>query len=279
MIDRRLVEGAWVRLAPSVYALASHPFTWERQAMAAVLSIPDAVLSGRAAAALHRIEGFRKGAVEVTVPPGGNSRSTLAPVRRSDFIRATTVDRIPTLTMVDTLSSLAGRVSAPMLERAVDHVLVATRIPLVRIEDRFVEFAAGRRRGTAAMRELLDVRNSGYVPATSELERLLRRMLLGPGLPEFSFEVEMCWWSAGQGRVDAYALGCTLIVEGDGRGWHTRERDFARDRERDNLAAANGHAVLRFTFGQLSSERDACRRLVRQTAEARGWKPPPGPIQ
>ena len=54
MIEHRRSIGAWVTLAPSVYALASHPFTWLRQAKAAELGIPGAAVSHRAAAVLHR---------------------------------------------------------------------------------------------------------------------------------------------------------------------------------------------------------------------------------
>ena len=44
------------------------PFSWERQAMAATLTTRGAVLSGRSAAALHGIDGFRPGRLEITVP-------------------------------------------------------------------------------------------------------------------------------------------------------------------------------------------------------------------
>jgi hypothetical protein len=272
MITQRLASAAWLRLASGVYALASHPFSWERQAMAATLSVPKAVLSGPSAAALHDIEGFRKGRLEVTVPPGRNVRNRLAVVRRSTLIEATTVEAIPTLTLVDTLLSLAGRVPEFALERAVDAVLARRPALLGRLEDRFVAFAGGHRRGTAAMRKVLAVRSGGDVPPTSELERHLRFMLEAPGLPPFGYEVVMPWWSGGSGRVDAYSAACCLIVEADGRAWHTRERDFASDRRRDNLAVANGHAVLRFTWHDLVDDVEGSRTLVRAVAAQRGWE-------
>ena len=80
-----------------------------------------------------------------------------------------------------------------------------------------------------------------------------------PGMPEFGYEFELPWWPAGQGRVDAYSAEHRLIVEADGRGWHTRERDFVKDRRRDNLATANGHATLRFTCVDLLNYADENR--------------------
>ena len=58
MIEHRRAIGAWVTLAPSVYALASHPYTWLRQAKAAELSIPGSALSHRAAAVPPRLRGL-----------------------------------------------------------------------------------------------------------------------------------------------------------------------------------------------------------------------------
>jgi hypothetical protein len=275
MVAHRLRTGSWLRLAPAVYALASHPFTWERQAMTATLCLSGAVLAGRSAAALHRIDGFRKGRLEVAVAPGRPNRSSVAVVRRTPFVQATQVDRIPTLTVVDTLLSLAGYEPLTVVDRAVDAVIARHPSALGRLEDRFVTFAAGRRKGSADMRRILVARGEGYVPPTSELERLLRAMLDTPVLPPFDHEVPMPWWPDGGGRVDAYNAPCRLIVEGDGRAWHTRERDFVHDRRRDNLATANGHAVLRFTWSDLVERSEESRKLVRTTAAARGW-PTPG---
>jgi very-short-patch-repair endonuclease len=276
MIDRRTGSGAWARLAPRVYALTSHPYSWERQAMAATLSVTGALLSGQPAAALHGIDGFRRGRLEITAPPGSNDRSRLAAVRRSSFVDATHVAGIPVLTLVDTLLSLAGRVSFDALDRAVDTVLARQPSLRSRLEDRFLAFAADRRRGTVPMRRILLARGVGYTPPTSELERRLRSVLDVATLPPFDYEVGMPWWPAGTGRVDAYSQVCRLIVEADGRAWHTRERHFVTDRRRDNLAAANGHAVLRFTWDDLVGDVSGTRALVRDTARSRGWPPADG---
>jgi len=271
MIERRLTSGAWLRLDASVYALPSHPFTWERQAMAATLAVEGSALSGPAAAALHGVDGFRRGRLEITVPRARKATTRLAVVRRSDFAQATKVGGIPCLTVAHTVLSLAGRVRPDLLDQAVDHVLGRRQASLAELQDRFAAWAPRRPAGVDGLRRILATKGDAYVPPTSKLERLLRDFVLVEGLPPFVFEHELPWWPGGEARVDAYAPSCTLIVEGDGRGWHARERDFTKDRRRDNLATANGHATLRFTYVDLCNYSNECRELIAQTATIRGW--------
>src|SRR5947207_2921950 len=68
MIHLRLASGIWLRLAPSIYALASAPSTWRRQYKAAELTHPEAAISGLAAPKLHAVDGFRTVAPEIVAP-------------------------------------------------------------------------------------------------------------------------------------------------------------------------------------------------------------------
>ncbi len=52
-------------------------------------------------------------------------------------------------------------------------------------------------------------------------------------------------------RLDVLVPSWRLIVEADGRRWHTRRADFENDRRRDHIALANGHRTVRFTYDQL----------------------------
>lgn len=272
MIESRLRSATWIRLDPAVYALASHPFTWERQLMAATLSVPGSVVSGRSAAALHGLDGFRPGRIDLVAPPGRNERSRLARVHRSRFRASTNIRGIPTLTVACTLLDLAATLHPDHLAEVIDQAVTCRSVEVAELTDAFVLHAASRRPGTRALREILSARgDAAPEPSMTELERLLRRMLDVPALPTFTFEVEMPWWRTGEGRVDSYAAACTLIVEADGRRWHTRERDFVRDRARDNLATAHGHGTLRFAYTDLTRSVDACRAIVARAAAARGW--------
>jgi very-short-patch-repair endonuclease len=48
-----------------------------------------------------------------------------------------------------------------------------------------------------------------------------------------------------RGFVDRCWTEALLILEIDGRAWHSRERDMARDRARDREAARHGWQTLR----------------------------------
>ncbi len=125
-IRRRVGTGRWLRLDDGVYALASHPFTWRRQCMAATLAMPSGVISGRAAAVLHALPSFQPGAVELLVPRvGRGTRTRLAVVRSAASVRRVTIDHIPCLPLADTVVRLLNRISPAELAAVVDHVLVA----------------------------------------------------------------------------------------------------------------------------------------------------------
>ena len=71
------------------------------------------------------------------------------------------------------------------------------------------------------------------------------------------------------GTVDAYIHEWQLIIEADGRRWHTREADFERDRVRDNLATSHGIAVLRFTYRMPTQTPEHCVNMILETGVVR----------
>lgn len=84
MVHNRVEKGAWIRLAPSIYALASAPPKWERQMAAALLSRSGSIAGGRSAAYLHGFDGFGRSRPVIIVPETANARSPLARVIRSN---------------------------------------------------------------------------------------------------------------------------------------------------------------------------------------------------
>lgn len=76
-------------------------------------------------------------------------------------------------------------------------------------------------------------------------------------------------WAAARGRADVGIPAWKVLVEVDGRSWHARLRDFDRDRERDNLAVANGWVVLRFTALHLREDPVRVMELIVQTGAVR----------
>ncbi|MCU0269229.1 MAG: DUF559 domain-containing protein [Acidimicrobiales bacterium] len=253
LIEVRLRQGRWVRLDTAVYGLAGHPDTWPRQLMAAVVGERDAVVSGPAAAALHTLPGFHPCEPHLTIPRGTGTRSHLAAVRRSSWIERTEVDGIPVTPIVRTLFDLAAHpVPTAALVRALDEALASRRVTLRLLERRLDAVAPRRDRGVATMRRLIEARRAGQAIPESELEALLHEILADERVPPWVAQAPLPWESESRRRVDVLIPSWRLIIEADGRRWHTRDQDFQRDRERDNLAAAHGYRVLRFTWQDLT---------------------------
>lgn len=270
MIRRRVATGRWLPLDHHVYALPSHPGTWRRQCMAGTLVIEGAAVSHVSAAVLHELAGFRPGPLHLVAPRGSRHRSRLATVHESSWPRSTIVDGIPTVTLSDTVFQLAGMVDQLRLRTLFADAVVAHPPVLAAIADRYVDLAYARLPGIGLVRSLLREHDTGETPALNDLERLLDALLdRVRGLPRRRRQAALPGWEHGDARVDVLVDDWRLIVEADGRRWHTRVTDFERDRWRDNVATTQGYDVLRFTYSQLTTGCDESLALLARYAEGR----------
>lgn len=264
-IEHRLESGEWTALDRGVYALASAPGTWRRQVMASVLSKRPSIVSGASAGVLHDIAGCRPGRPEISVPRAASSRSGIAVVRRrSDFaaIQRVRVGRIPVASVAETLFDLSRSLDVVRLEGTLDDCLVRRAVDVAELEGVLDRVEGLRLPGTTDFRRVLNGVTSGYVPTASELERMLFRAIDDPRIPAVERQARLEWWTVLPHRVDAVIRAWRLILEADGRTYHTKRKDFERDRHRDNLAAAHGYRVMRFTYRVLNTDPDGVLQLV-----------------
>lgn len=264
-IQNRITSGEWIRLDRGVFALDSVHATWQRQVMAAILSAGKAIATGPTAGVLHGIPRCRPGRPEITVPSGADGRSRIATVRRrADFrsIERVSVDGIPTSTAAETLFDLARRFTASELNSAIDHLLVTRKVTTAALFQVLDRTAGSRLKGTVRFREAVRDLGVGYVPTESELERLLLCVVDVPSIPRPERQVRLDWWSKMPHRIDALIALWRLILEADGRPFHTKRADFERDRRRDNLAVAHGYRVMRFTYHMLTDEPHVVRSQI-----------------
>lgn len=272
MVQRRLESGAWLRVASSIYVLASSPPKWERQVAAAVLSRPGSIVSGHSAAVLLGFPGFRAGRPEITVGPDVSARSQIARVTRSKWVGEMGVTRIGGFEVAneaETILVLAGRLPPKRMEALLDDRVTAGRLTIEDFDRIRLRVAHARVRGWGTLAPLLDERQvDAWEPKGNELERYLDRLTDDPRVPPatrqhpFRFDDRPA-------IVDRFIAAWRLILEADGRRWHTRRADFERDRARDNAAAARGIAVLRFTWRMLTQDLEGCRRILLGTGAAR----------
>jgi very-short-patch-repair endonuclease len=257
-IDRRLASGDWVRLDNAVYALPSFPPTYRRQLKAAELGSRDAAIAGRAAGALHALTGFHPVRPEILVPPNVRAVARLADVHRYAGARLATVDGIRVTSVAQTLFDVAHRVDLWTYERALDDALVGRKVRMDDLLERRDFYRGSRRRGFPLLRALLDERSdAAWEPVESELEAIAAR-LFGrlDGHLDLRRQVRLRWRDAAERRFDFVDRRRRLIIEVDGRRWHTRVRDFERDLWRTNEAIARGWRVLRFTWVHLTASPD-----------------------
>jgi len=270
MIARRLSEGAWIHPEPSVYGPAGHPMTWRRTLKAAELGSAGSAVAGLAAAALLSLPDIRPGRPEIVGPPGTSARGKLAVVHREAGFLTTVVDGITVTTIAQTLFDIATRVSLSRLERAMDDSLAAGTLTVAQLQERLAFYEGSRRHGLARIRPLIQERSvEGFVPPETALEAKLYAVI--DRLPGVCAERQASWpWRArAAGRVDTFLPEHRLIIEGDGRRWHTRVQDFDRDRWRDNQAVAHGLRVMRFTWTHLTTSPDDVLDLIRTTIARR----------
>lgn len=272
MIQRRLESGGWLRAGPSVYVLASSPPKWERKIAVAVLGETKAFISGSTAAVLHGFDGFRQGRPEVTVPAGVASRSSNARIGRSiwfDEIATTRRFGFQTATEAETMLVLAGRVSPERLEALLDDRIASGGLQITEFDPILSRIEGARVRGSVLLSRLLaDRSETAWTPSGNELERFLDRLVDHPDVPAVSRQHPFRDEAISM-IVDRFISRWKLILEADGRRWHTRRADFERDRARDNAAAARGLAVLRFTWRMLTQDFEGCRRTLLDTGRTR----------
>lgn len=266
-VHSRLAARHWLRAAAGVYVLASSRGTWLRQCKIAELSVENAAIAGRTAAALHGLDGFNRGGIELVAPANSYCRHPFAEVHRYAGAQVTTVQGIRVTTIPQTLCDVASRVGPWRLERALDDALVRRLITIAEMNERMRFYEGSRRPGLPLIRPLVHERGEdGWTPPESELEALMIDVLgRVPSAPRVVRQAALPWRSAATGRVDFLLPDHALIIEADGRRWHTRVADFDRDRWRDNEAVANGYRVLRFTWVHLNHLATEVVDLVNRT--------------
>jgi hypothetical protein len=264
MVKRRLGERHWARPVAAVYVLSASAGTWKRQCKVAELSVEGAALAGCAAAALHDLAGFRPGPIELVVPVNCYCTHPFARLHRYAGAKLTEVGGITVTTVAQTLFDLAPRVSPWRLERAIDDALLDKRLKVAELDERLNFYAESRRPGLPRIRPLISERlEDGWIPPESELEALLFAVLEKlPTKPTMVRQAALPWRSSRPGRVDLLLPDHRLIIEADGRRWHTRVEDFDKDKWRDNEAVAHGYRVLHFTWIHLHELTDDVLELV-----------------
>lgn len=238
--------------------------------MMAVLACgPGAMSSHHSAAVLLGFPGFRHGAPEISVARRVSGGLPWRVHRSTDLSARDATRRafIPTTTAERTVIDLASALSFGKLGRLLDDLVVSNQIDLEVLSDRFAPVARRGKPGVAILRAALIERLPGTSRPESELERRLRRLLRHHQLPLPHWQYPLPSGSM-SGRVDAAYPERRLIIEVDGRRWHTRIDDFERDRRRDTEAGMAGWTVVRFSWNDIVNNDDWVAKVIRHHMSA-----------
>lgn len=247
-IRRALGRGRLDKVFPRVYRVSTVPVSLEQRQMSATLfGGHQAALCNSSAAQVHGFIPARPSAIHIRTPRRLTSKPGLEVHRRLWLPgdRPTKCGPLALTSAARTLLDLCGE-DHPQAEMALD---AALRLGVVTLDDlrSILEFG-GRHRvaGTVDLRRLVAVRGQEEAMSESELEssviRVLRRASISLPKRQVAVEWAKCY------RLDFYYPEDDLIIEVDGRKWHSSRERFQSDRHRDNQALLEGKRVLRLTW-------------------------------
>ena len=247
-------KGALTRVLPGVYASPPAASSLRVRIAALMAYEPDAILTEAAAASVSFWPDIKVGTITCAV------RHRRRPQRGFNFSRRMIPDELVidrpglrytsvALTALDLCETHGGD--------AIDHALRRRRTTLSHLH-RAMELTADRVGNRVRRELLLDSRDEPW----SAAERRLHRLLRAAGITG---------WKANQTVLvdgstycpDALFRSVRLILEVDGREFHSEPEVFEADRLRQNLLVLDGWCVLRFTWAMLEERPDEVVAMVR----------------
>jgi hypothetical protein len=251
-IDERIAAGVLIPLFPGVYRHAAVPFTRESRWLAAVYAGgPGALLSRRAAAVHHGVDGIRRVRPDVTVLHG-----RLPVLAGVDWHRARTLgppDRvvrggIPVTSVARTLLDLCGIpwLTYETVEHAAQHAVITGKVT---VEELFAVLDRVGGKGFEGTVRFRSVLQGGLPDATiqSMLELLLDRIVAGAAIPPGIRQYELVCTDGRRVVLDRAWPDLGVAIEADGLRWHATAAQVRAGRARSRSIQRSGY--LHHSYG------------------------------
>ena len=272
MLKRAVLAGRITHEAEGVYGMPGWPESWYRRLWRAYLATgPHAVVSFETGAALHHLTNFPRGRLVLTTPHGDHHWHGLAEMRqRTDLLpeHITVIAGLRVTSVVRTLFDLAAVSGRERLAVAIEDSHIVGQCRLEQLQAFYDELRRPGKRGMKKLGKILADRGPGYVPSQSWLSRRLVAILLDGGLPKPRIEPELPWRPHELDRADAIYDVERVLLEADGRRWHTRVDQMANDRRRDREAQNHGCRPYRFVYQELRYDPQMVVDTVREALAA-----------
>jgi very-short-patch-repair endonuclease len=229
-------------------------------------------VSFEAAAQLHGIPNVLRNRVTLTVPHSGYHRIAGVTVHQIGDVASdhlVVIEGLQVTSVPRTVVDLAAIVGAARLLHIVEDTKHQGLASYVAIGECLAGVARRGKPGVRSLTRVLDTFRDGKATTDSDLENgLLDALRLGQlpmPLSQFPFPGRQFI----KGCVDFAYLDAKLVLEADGRRWHTRIQDIARDHERDGDAAEQGWLTLRLLYEHIKGDPEGTARRVRAVLEQR----------
>ncbi len=267
-IENLLRQGRLERVAPSTYFAVGSPDSWHRRARIAAMSV-GGLVSHRAAAGLHRVDGFGLNRIEVSVDKHRRPRWSVEKVHRSTQMRFASpveIDGLPVTGLPRTVLDLAAVLPWSRFERAIDAVIRQKLCDWPDLCEVLALHSIQGRNGCGPLRAILDERYGDDNIPDSAFNRMVGRLLERSGMPSPRYEYEILDRSGRfVGRVDLAYQRERIAIELDSVRWHLNRESFEKDPRRKNRLMLAGWTVLTFTWSDFV---DRPGELVRDVSAA-----------
>ena len=272
-VKPRLSTGRWVRHGPGVYGLPGIAPSFAQRCWIAWLGVgPGAIVSHEAAAQLHGVPNVIRGRVTLITPHSGQCRIPGAFVHQiSDVLpeHRTSISGLAVTTVPRTVVDLAGVVHPARLRHIVEDTKHAGLTDYTAIGECLTSVARRGKPGVRSLTRVLDHLTTVHAKSQSTLEVALVDLLRSAAITSYVQQNPVPGWQFVNGCVDVAFIAAKLIVEADGRSWHTRIKDIKRDHERDAEAARHGWQVLRLVYEHIVGDPEATIALIRDVLRER----------
>jgi very-short-patch-repair endonuclease len=254
-IDWRVRTGELVAVLPGVYAPPASAASASTRIAAVAAWDRDAVLTHEAAAVVSYWPELPVPVVRCAVPHHRPPRSGFefsrgripaALVWQRGLLRLTS----PALTALDLCETLGGD--------AIDHAL-RRRVTTIDLMRQALALTPKRAGNPGRRRLLLDSRDEPW----SAAERVFHSLLRATGITGWTANRPLLL--GGQTiHPDVVFRDLRLVIEIDGREFHSDPEVFESDRHRQNLLVLHGWRVLRITWLMIQTEPDRVIAMVRK---------------
>lgn len=261
-IHYRTSSGLFVPRGPHTFTFAGTSLDWRGELFAGLLDLgPQALITGRSAAALLKFDGFEEGPLDFVVPRPLRARKTIGHVASTPKIGnidRTTVDGLAVTSGTFTVLMLLGLVSPSELGNAIDSAIRSGLTSPTFMRRRLLELGPKGRLGVKAFNDLMDAEG-----VQSWLERQFLKLIKRSGLPRPAVQRVYRRGGTHVARVDFDFDPAPVVVEVGGKRGYLSAQDRRRQEHRRNELQLLGKTVYFFTSEDVTDDAAYVLRTVR----------------